>query len=152
MDFIQILCWVVWDFMGKFPQFLMELSACHTSFFSFSDNNLSIYQWVFTKLGMCIDSVEIWFGLLTGKFHEFFTVTCHHTSIFLFPDDYLTKYQSIWPNMACALIVWRSGFGLLMGKFCQFLTELSAHHTIVGGVIIVSPFSAHLGRRLQGSL
>ena len=33
--------------------------------FLFQDN-LSKYQWIFTKLGMCIDIVEIWFGIANG--------------------------------------------------------------------------------------
>ena len=34
---------------------------------SFPDDNLSKYQWIFTKLGMCIDIVEIWFGIANGQ-------------------------------------------------------------------------------------
>ena len=30
---------------------------------SFPDDNLSKQQWIFIKLGMCIDIVEIWFGI-----------------------------------------------------------------------------------------
>ena len=41
--------------MGKFRQFLTELSARHTSVFSFTNDNLSKYQSVFTKLGVCFD-------------------------------------------------------------------------------------------------
>ena len=41
--------------------------------FSFTDDNLSKHQWIFTKLGMCIDIVEVWFGLLMDKFRKFFT-------------------------------------------------------------------------------
>ena len=49
--------------MGKFHQILMELSARDTPIFSFLDDNLSKHQWIFTKLGMCIDIVEIWFEI-----------------------------------------------------------------------------------------
>ena len=35
--------------------------------FSFPDDNLSKHQWIFTKLGMCIDIVEIWFGIANGQ-------------------------------------------------------------------------------------
>ena len=49
--------------MGKFRQFVTELSARHTYIFSFPDNNLSRYQSIFSKLGMCIDIVEIYFGI-----------------------------------------------------------------------------------------
>ena len=33
----------------------------------FPDDNLSKYQWIFTKLGMCIDVVEIVFGIAFGQ-------------------------------------------------------------------------------------
>ena len=36
----------------------------------FPDYNLRKRQWILTKLGMCIDIVEIWLGLLMGKFHQ----------------------------------------------------------------------------------
>ena len=34
---------------------------------SFPDDNLSKHLWVFNKLGMCIDIVEIWFGIFNGQ-------------------------------------------------------------------------------------
>ena len=45
--------------MGKFHQFLKELSAQDTPIFSFLDDNFSKHQWIFTKLGLYIDIVEI---------------------------------------------------------------------------------------------
>ena len=39
------------------------LSYVRPSVLSFPDNDLSKCQWIFTKLGMCIDIVEIWFGI-----------------------------------------------------------------------------------------
>ena len=54
--------------MGKFCQFLIELSAHDRSVFSFLDDNFSKWQWIFTKLGVCIDIVEIWFRMLMGNF------------------------------------------------------------------------------------
>ena len=50
---------------------LTELSACGISIFSFPDDNLRKYQWIFTKLGLCIDIVEISLELLMGKFLHF---------------------------------------------------------------------------------
>ena len=35
--------------------------------FSFPDDNLSKHQWILTKLGMCIDIVDIWFGIANGQ-------------------------------------------------------------------------------------
>ena len=43
-------------------------SVSHTSVrLSFSNDNLSKHQWIFTKLGMCIDIVEIWFRIADGQ-------------------------------------------------------------------------------------
>ena len=73
MDFYQT--WYVHCFygelVGKFRQFLTELSARNTSIFSFQDNNLSKSQWIFTQLDMCID-VEIWFGIAVGCISSIF--------------------------------------------------------------------------------
>ena len=59
--------------MGKFRQFLTELSAelsaRDMSLFSFLDDNFSKYQWIFTKLGMSI-ALILWrcaLKLLMGK-------------------------------------------------------------------------------------
>ena len=53
--------------MDKYSKFLSEASARNTSDFSFPDDNLSKYQWTFTKLGVCIGVVEPWFGITNGQ-------------------------------------------------------------------------------------
>ena len=60
--------------MGKFRQIFMELSAGDTPIFSFPEDNLSKHQWIFTKLGMCIDIVDIWFGTANGQISSNFDV------------------------------------------------------------------------------
>ena len=63
--------------------------VCPSVRFSFPDDNLSKHQWTFTKLGMCIDIVEIWFGIANGQtFTEF---TAQDTPMFSFLDDNLSK-------------------------------------------------------------
>ena len=52
--------------VSKFCQFLTELSTRDTSIFLFWDDNLGKNEWIFTKLGLCIDIVEIWFGIANG--------------------------------------------------------------------------------------
>ena len=71
--------------MGKFRKFLTELSARDTPIFSFPDDNLSKHQWIFIKLGMCIDIVEIWFGIANGQISSIFDrVLCpRHAHIFV---------------------------------------------------------------------
>ena len=48
--------------MGKFRQFLTELSSCDTSRFLFPHDYFSKYQLIFTKLAMCINIAEVCFG------------------------------------------------------------------------------------------
>ena len=47
--------------------------SCMSVHFSFLDDNLSKHQWIFTKLGMCIDIVDIWFGIANGQILSNFT-------------------------------------------------------------------------------
>ena len=58
--------------MSKLRQILMELSAGETPIFSFPDDNLSMCQGILTKLGTCIDIMEIWFGIANGQISSMF--------------------------------------------------------------------------------
>ena len=49
-----------------------DSALCLSICFSFPDDNLSKHQWIFMKLGMCIDIVEIWFGIATGQISSIF--------------------------------------------------------------------------------
>ena len=71
--------------MGKFLQILTELSARDMSIFSFLDDNLSKRQRIFTKLGVCIDIVEIWIWIANGQISSNFDrVICpRHAHIFV---------------------------------------------------------------------
>ena len=53
--------------------------------FSFPDDNLSKYQGILTKLAICIDIKEIWFGIANGQISSnFYGVICsRHAHIFI---------------------------------------------------------------------
>ena len=68
-------------------------SVCLSVRISFSDDNLSKHQWIFTKLGMHIDTVKIWFGIADGQIlSNFDEVICPIQGQCLFPDN-LSKLQ-----------------------------------------------------------
>ena len=91
-------------------------SVVRVSVLLFPDNNLSECQWIFTKLSVCIDIVDVWFGIANMQFLTIWTdSSAHDMSVFSFPDD--NMFTSFSPNLVCALILWRSGFRLPMGKF-----------------------------------
>ena len=71
--------------MGKFRQFLTELSAHNRSVFSFPDDNISKCQWISTKLGVCIDIVEVCFGIADRQISSIFDrIICPgHVRIFI---------------------------------------------------------------------
>ena len=46
-------------------------SVCPSTF-PFLDNNLRKCQWIFPKLGVCIDIVEFWFGIVNGQISSIF--------------------------------------------------------------------------------
>ena len=72
--------------MGKFRQIFTELTAQDTPIFSFPDDNLSKHQLIFSKLDMCIDIVQICFGIANGQIaSDFDSVTCclRHAHIFV---------------------------------------------------------------------
>ena len=90
--------------------------------------NLSKCQWVFTKLGVCIDIVEMWFGIVNGQI-SFLTEYLQTTDpYFHFQMITLVNINGFSPNFVCALIPWRSALGLLIGKFHQFLTVICPRH------------------------
>ena len=41
--------------------------VCPSVHFLFPDDSLSKHQWIYTKLGLYIDIVEIWFGIAYGQ-------------------------------------------------------------------------------------
>ena len=53
--------------------------------FLFPDDNLSKHRWIFTKLGMWIDIVEIWLGMANGQISStIYGVICpRHAHIFV---------------------------------------------------------------------
>ena len=61
-------------------------SYVHLSVFRlFQDDNLSKHQWIFTKIDVCIDVMEIWFGIANGQIlSNFYGVICpRHAHIFV---------------------------------------------------------------------
>ena len=88
--------------------------------FSFPDDNLS--KWIFTKLGMCIDIVEIWFGIANEQISSIFeAVISPRHAHFRFRTITWVNNKGFSPNLLYALTLRRSGLGLLWANFVKFL-------------------------------
>ena len=97
----------------------IHLSVVSPSVFSFPDDNLSNCQWIFTKLGVCFDIVEIWFWIVNGQMLLIFDSYLPTIRLYFhFRMITWVTVSGFSPNSVCALILWRSGFGLLMDKCC----------------------------------
>ena len=74
-------------------------------------------RWIFTKRGVCIDIVEIWFGIVNGQFRQFLTeLSARDMSEFSFLDDKLSKCQWIFSKLGVCLDIMKIWFA----KFHQF--------------------------------
>ena len=67
----------------------MCLSVCpsvvHPSVhISFPDDKLDKCQWIFIKLGVYIDIVEIWFGIANGQISSIFDTACNTVMVGVF--------------------------------------------------------------------
>ena len=83
---------------------------------SFPDENLSKHQWIFTKLGVCIDIVEICFGIANGQISSNFDgVTCPRQAQFSFPDDNLSQLQWIFTKLGVCIDIEEIWFGVANG-------------------------------------
>ena len=79
---------------------------------------------------MCIDIVEIWFGIANGQISSIFDSYLPETRpYFRFRTITCVNNKGFSPKLLYALTLRRSGLGLLMGKFRQIFTELSARDT-----------------------
>ena len=91
---------------------ITSVSNVRPSVFSFPDDSLSKCQWIFTKLDVCIDIVEIWFVMVNGQISSIFDkVTCPPTT-FSFLDDNFSKYQWLYTKLCVCIDIVEICFGI----------------------------------------
>ena len=64
VDFVEIWFRIANGLSSFF--FFFQLSVRNTSISSFPGDKLGKYQWICTKLGICIDITKKWFGIAIG--------------------------------------------------------------------------------------
>ena len=107
-------------------------TSVHPSIFSFPDHNMSKCQWIFTKLGVYIDIVVIWFGIIKGQISSIFDslFVCVEVLRPSQPNGVMSSAVSL-PNhtftgQALSSKRLTSIVHILSPENNQFLTELSA--------------------------
>ena len=83
------------------------------NFNGFSPNLVCEFQWIFTKPGMCIDNVEIWFWRTYGQISvDFWQLSAHDMSAFSFPDNDMSKCQWIFTKLAMCIDIVKVCYGM----------------------------------------
>ena len=111
--------------MGKLHQFFTELSARDTHIFLFPDDNLSKHQWIFTKLGMCIDIMEIWFGMANGQILTELSAR----------DNNLSKCQGILTKFGTCIDMKEIWFWIAYGQISSMVDRVICPRQDNGGVL-----------------
>ena len=89
-----------------------------------SDNNVSKCQWIFTKLGVCIDIVDIWFGIVNVQILSIFDeLSARDTSVFSFPDDNFSKCQWIFTKFGVCIDIVQTWFGVADGQISSIFDK-----------------------------
>ena len=84
---------------------------------SFLDDSLCKHQWIFTELFMCIDIVEISFGIANGQLSSVLEeLSARDRPIFSFTDDYLSKCQWIVTKLSICINIKEIWFGIANGQ------------------------------------
>ena len=86
------------------------------SVFRFRMRTWSKHQWIFTKLGMCIDIVKIWFGIANADFQAGPTFPAIPT----FPYFFLCSYFSLFFSEKALLSLLFSPKMFEVTKNCNF--------------------------------
>ena len=95
----------------------IRLSFCPSVRFSFPDDKLSKHQWIFNKFGMCIDILEIWFGIAYGQISLILAeLSAQDTPIFSFPDDNLSIRQWIFTKLGMCIDIMEFWIGIANGQ------------------------------------
>ena len=111
--------------MGKFRQFLTELSARDTPIFSFPVDNFSKYQGILTKLEICIDIKEMWFGIANKQISLHFggVIYPRHAHIFVSGLD-LSIYQGILTKLGTCIDIKGIWFGISNGQISSIFDRV----------------------------
>ena len=122
--------------VGYYSIMLAVRVSVRPSIFSFPDDNLNKYQLIFTKLDVCIDIVESWFGIVNGQISSFFDSYLPTMSEFTFPHDNFSKYQWIFAKLGVCIDIVKIWLGIVNGQISSIFDRvicLRYVHILISG-------------------
>ena len=118
--------------MGKFQILRSNLPETHP-YFRFRMISSVKHQWIFTKFGMCIDIVEILFGIAYGQILT--ELSARDTPYFRFPDNNLSKCQGILTKLGTCTDMKEIWFGVAYGQISSMTNRVICPRHDNGGVL-----------------
>ena len=119
IDIVEILVGIV---DGQILSLFDKLSARDMSLFSLQDDNFSKYQWIFTRLDICI-ALILWrsaLRLLKGETSILTESSARNISIFYSYDNNLNKSQWIFTNFDVCIDIVKICLGIPHGQISSF--------------------------------
>ena len=119
-----------------------RLSICQSvcqSVFSLPDDNLSKCLWIFTKPGLCIDTLESWYGIANGQISSIIELSALHMSVFSFANNKLVNTNGFSAKLGMCIDIMEIGLGI-------------ANDRIVSIFASYRPTTRHLRRLICGIL
>ena len=119
--------WFYWKFaegyiIVKYRSGSILVIICKIFVFSFQDDNFSKFLWIFTKLGVCIDIMEIWFRIVNGQISLIFDrVNCLRYIRFSFPNDNLSSYPI---KLGVCIDIVETLFGIADGQISSIFDKV----------------------------
>ena len=109
------------------------LSIVHPSVrFSFLDDNLSKYQWIFTKSSVCFDIMEIWYGIANGQISSNFDGDL--PNFFFILGQNLSKSQGILTKLGMCIDMKEIWFRIANGQVSSMFDSVICLRHYNGGV------------------
>ena len=92
-------------------QVLLIFSPAHNrSLFAFTDDTYSNYQWIFTKFGVCIDIMEIYFGNADWQILSIFDFQSSARDTLAFYTPLHNSGRVLWFHVGCPWVSVRPFF------------------------------------------
>ena len=122
-----------YGFTLDIPVSICPSVICPSVCILFPDDNLSKHQWIFTKLGMCIDIVEVWFGIANRQI--LWELSAWDMPIFSFPDNNLIKCNGILTKLGTCIDIKEIWFGIANGQILSIFDRVLCLWYDNGGVL-----------------
>ena len=118
-----LILWIsgLWLLMGKFWQSCLPKTHPYFHFWMI----MSKHQWIFMKLGLCIDIVETWIGIANGQISSnFYGVNCPRYAHIFISGHNLSKSPGSLTRLGTCIDMKEIWFGIANGQMSSMFDRV----------------------------